>query len=139
MENVMEKVAYVDYNESVRIDYDALMVTLWNTFVEYRGGYGKISLNNKDFFADAFDTAFAAVHAVSLSGNYTWSDDYVYFDDEGYLASFCHWDDANSPIDINKIDINDLARLARLVRDIKKQKNGYVVDNIPRAIHDALA
>ena len=133
-ENIMENaIAYVDYSERVRIDYDALIVVMWNAFVEYRGGYDKVFVNDKDFFEKSFDTAFAAVHAVSLSGNYTWSDDYVYFDSNGYIASFNHWDDANSPIDPGRIDINDLAR------DIKKLKNGYVVNNIPKAIHDALS
>ena len=113
----------------VKLDMDTILVSLYNCDKENEN---KIFANDKDFFSNTFENAYDAAWAVSLSGNYTWSDDYVYFDEEGYISSFSHWDDANSPIVLDRIDINDL------IRHIKKRENGYVVNNIPRAIHDAL-
>ena len=133
MENI--EIAYVDYSGRVQVSLDALIVALWNTHVEYVGGENKISLNNKEFFENAFDNAYDAAMAVSLSGAWTWSDDYVYFDDEGYLTSFCHWNDETSPIDLDKLDIS---RLIDGLKKWHKNKKEYAVNNISRAIHDAL-
>ena len=111
----------------VELNMDTILVSLYNSGEENN----KIYVNDKDFFANTFESEYDAAWAVSLSGKWAWSDDYVYFDNDGYITSFSHWDDETSPID--KIDINDL------IQNIKKQhKNGYVVNNVPRAIHDAL-
>lgn len=136
MENVMENIAYVDYSECVQIDLDKLIVSAWNTYLEYKKrGENKIFLNNKEFFENSFDNAYDAAWAVSLSNKWRWTDDYVCFGDDGYLTSFNHWDDENSPIDIDKIDLNHL--IDGLARCQKNDKKGYV-NNIPKAIHEAL-
>lgn len=113
----------------INMNMDMVLISIYNAQIEEN----KIYVNDKDFFENSFENAYDAAWAVSLSGKWAWSDDYVYFDNDGYITSFSHWDDENSPINIDKIDINDL------IQNIKKQhKNGYVVNNIPRAIHDAL-
>ena len=114
----------------INMNMDMVLISIYNAQIEEEN---KIYVNDKDFFENSFENAYDAAWAVSLSGKWAWSDDYVYFDNDGYITSFSHWDDETSPIDIDKIDINDL------IQNIKKQhKNGYVVNNIPRAIHDAL-
>lgn len=130
MENVMENIAYVDYSECVQIDLDKLIVSAWNTYLVYKKrGENKISLNNKEFFEKSFNNSYDAACAVSLSGNWKWTDEFVYFDGEGHLSSFSHWDDENSPIDIDKIDLNHL--IDGLARCQKNDKKGYV-NNIPK-------
>lgn len=91
----------------------------------------KIFSNNKEFFENSFENAYDAAWAVSLSSKWAWSDDYVYFDAEGYLTSFSHWDDENSPIDIDKLAYIQLKNSLDGVE-------GYVVNNVPMAIHEAL-
>ena len=100
---------YKNYNGDVIIDEDAMIVSLWNAYVE-AVGEEKIYLydNDKEFFAKYFDNSYDAAYAVSISGKWSWSDDYVYFDEDGYLVSFKHWNDAESPIDLDKIDISSL-------------------------------
>ena len=133
------EIAYVDYNERVQVSFDALIVSLWNSYIEAegKGRSNKISLNNKEFFENSFDNAYDAAFAESLSGKWTWSDDFVCFDEDGYLTSFSHWDDENSPIDIDKIDIGHLIDGLKNFRN-KQDKQGHVDNNISRAIHDAL-
>ena len=134
MENAV--IAYVDYYEHVQVNFDALIIILWNKYIEYAGGENKIFLNNKEFFENSFDNSYDTAQAVSLSGKWSWSDDFVYFDGEGYLTSFSHWDDERSPIDIDKIDVGHLIDgLKNFHNDTCK---GGQENNIPRAIHDAL-
>ena len=133
-ENVVEEIAFVNQDECVKADLDALIIAMWNKYKEYKGGY-KIFLNNKEFFKNTFNNAYDAAWAVS-SGDWRWSDRFIYFDSEGDLSSFCHWDDDNSPIDIDKIDVSHL--INGLKRCGKENDKRYVVNNIPRAIHDAL-
>lgn len=104
----MEKmeIAYVNYDRRVQVDMDMLVISLWNKYIEYKGG-DKIYINNNDFFEKSFKNPYDAAWAVS-AGNWKWADDYVCFDKEGHLTSFCHWNDENSPIDIDKIDISSL-------------------------------
>ena len=126
----MENIFYVNYNQHVEISFDALIVAMWNEYSDHIGGDKKISLNNKEFFNNSFDNQYDAAWAVSLSGQWSWTDDYVCFDDDGYLASFSHWNDANSPIDIDKLDLSHL--IDGLDRWDKKQQKGSI------SIHDAL-
>ena len=133
MENVAEEIAYVNYKECVEVNFDALIATLWNKYIEYKGGFNKIFMNNKEFFKNSFKDKYDAAWAVS-SGDWRWTDDFAYFDSEGNLSSFSHWDDERSPIDIDKIDIS---HIIQALQDIQTNDKRYV-DNIPRAIHDAL-
>ena len=163
----MENIFYVNYNNCIEISFDALIVAMWNTYVETverdkkispnnkeffenslenayveaeaAGRDKKISLNNKEFFENSFDDAYDAAMAISWSGRWRWTDSFVYFDEEGYLTSFSRLDDENSPIDMDKIDIDYLIRaLQDLQRSPKKWHKKGCVNNIPRAIHDAL-
>ena len=112
----------------VDVNMDMVLISIYNSLYD-----DKVSFNDADFFNEEFDNPFDAAWAVSLSGKWTWSDDFVYFDENGYLTSFNHWDDENSPINLDKLDIS------QLINSLKKwHKNRYVVDNIPKAIHDAL-
>ena len=124
---------FVGYDQSVNIDVDSLIVSLWNKYVEYKGGDNKISLNNKEFFETSFNNAYDAAWAATLSDRWDWKDDFVCFNGEGYLTSFSHWDDEHSPIDIEKIDI---AGLVRALQDLQNEKR--YVNNISKAIHEAL-
>ena len=133
-EEKMEKMEkfYVDYTGHIRIDADTFIVSAWNKYVEeVEGGDNKIFLNDKNFFEENISNAYDAAMAVALSGAWRWADKFVCFDDDGYLTSFSHWDDVSSPVDVNKIDISFIRQL----QDIKKR---YVVNNIPREIHEAL-
>ena len=96
MENVtMENTIYM-YENQVEIDLDTLIVAMWNMYLHHNGGDNFISLN--------YDAAIP----VALGGRWDWRDKFVFFDEEGYLTSFSHWDDENSPIDLDKIDISPL-------------------------------
>ena len=104
----IEKIAYVDYSDHIQIDLDMIIVAAWNKYIIFNGGDNKISINDNGFFEKSFKNAYDAAWAVFSSGKWKWSDSFVYFDSEGILTSFSHWDDGNSPIDIDKIDINHL-------------------------------
>ena len=98
--------AYKNYNDEVEFDVDSMVVSLWNAYEEEEGGSeNKIYVNDADFFNSKFDNAYDAVMAVSLSGKWTWSDDYVYFDNNGYITSFNHWDDVKSPVNLDRLGI----------------------------------
>ena len=119
----------------IDVNIDMVLISLWNAYLEGEDGRydNKIYVNDADFFANTFGNAYDAAWAVSLSGRWAWSNDFVYFDEDGYITSFSHWDDETSPIDLDKLDIS------QLINNLKKwHKNRYVVDNIPKAIHDAL-
>ena len=135
MENVMESLVYMTYDGKVQVDLDLLFVVAWNKLMEEEGYGNKIFLNNKEFFKNSFNNPYDVAWAVSY-GNYRWADDYAYFNREGHLMSFSRLDDKNSPIDLEKIDIAHL--IDGLKRWQKNDKKRYVVNNIPRAIHDAL-
>ena len=120
--------------EFVEVNMDTVMVSLWNAHIVAEGYGNKISFNDKGFFDSAFENAYDAAWAVSLSGKWCWSDEFVFFGEDGYLTSFSHWDDENSPIDLDKINIGSLIQS---LKKWHKNKKGCV-DNIPRAIHDAL-
>ena len=130
----MENVFYIDYNGRIQISFDALIMGMWNVYVEYEGGDNKIFLNNKEFFENSFDNAYDAAWAATISGRWDWKDAFVCFGDDGYLTSFSHWDDKNSPINLDKID---LSSFIYELQDMQTNKKGYV-NSIPRAIHDAL-
>ena len=131
----MENVFYIDYNGRIQISFDALIMGMWNVYVEYEGGDNKIFLNNKEFFENSFDNAYDAAWAATLSGRWDWKDAFVYFSGEGYITSFSHWDDKNSPINLDKIDIS---HIIQALQDMQTNDKRYVVNSIPRAIHDAL-
>ena len=132
----MENVFYESYDGSIQVDLDTLLISMWNVYIEMdKGGENKIFVNNKEFFENSFNNSFDAAWAVTLSGRWRWTDDYVFFSGDGYVTSFSHWDDERSPIDIEKINVNPL--IDGLKKFNKKDKKRYV-NNIPRAIHDAL-
>ena len=131
MENNME-IAYVDYGGHVKIDLYALIIYAWNKYVEYAGCGNKIFLNNKEFFENSFNNSYDAAWAVALSGKWCWRDEFAYFNDEGYITSFNQWDDKNSPIDLDKIDVGHLIDGLGIWH--KKEQEG----SISKAIHDAL-
>ena len=113
----------------VDVDMDMVLISIYNAQIEDN----KISYNDKDFFESTFENKYDAAWAVSISGKWTWSDDFVFFGEDGNITSFNHWNDERSPIDLDKLDIS------QLINNLKKQqKKRYVVDNIPKAIHDAL-
>ena len=135
MENtVIENIIYVDYDERVQVSFDALIIYSWNKYVEYAGGDNKIFLNNREFFENSFNNSYDAAWAVTSSGKWSWTDDYVYFNGEGYITSFSHWDDDNSPIDIDKIDVGHLIDGLKNFHTCKQGQD----NNISRAIHNAL-
>ena len=131
--------AYKNYSGQVEIDLDTVLVSLWNAYIEADEAEGrdKIYLNNKGFFENSFENAYDAAWAVSLSGKWNWTDNFVYFDKDGYLTSFSHWNDENSPIDIDKIDVGLLIDGLKKWSKNKTCKQGQE-NNISRAIHDAL-
>ena len=133
MENCVMENAYMTYGK-IRVDSYVIIIALWNKFLEEEGNGNKISLNGKDFFEKNFKNPYDAAWAVSLSGKWSWQDDFVYFDTDGYLTSFSRCDDETCPIDMDKIDID---YLIRALQDLQKNKR-YVVNDIPRAIHEAL-
>lgn len=129
----MENVFYVNYDGCIQISFDALIIGMWNRYIEYNECKNKICLNNKEFFEKSFNNSYDAAWAATLSGRWDWKDDFVYFGDDGYLTSFSHWDDENSPIDLDKINISPLIDgLKKIPQKNKKEKS------ISRAIHDAL-
>ena len=131
MENVILENAYVNYDGRVQIDYRIIIISLWNKLIEEEGREeNKVYPNNEEFFENSFENAYDAAFAVS-SGKWRWTDDYVYLNSEGYLFSFSHLDDENSPIDMDRIDIS---HLINGLQDLQTNN----VNNIPRAIHDAL-
>ena len=114
---------------SIDMNMDMVLISIYNAQADE-----KIYVNDKDFFINTFESPYDAAQAVSLSGQWRWTDDYVFFNNEGYITSFNHWDDKNSPINIDKLDI------CQLINSLKnfRNKQGCVVNNISRAIHDAL-
>lgn len=121
-----------NYKGEIDLDLDTVLITLWNAYIENEGYYNKIFFNDKGFFENSFQNSYDAAWAVTLSGKWKHSDDYAYINDEGYITSFCHWNDENSPINLDKLDI------CQLVSSLKKMAQKRCVNNIPRAIHDAL-
>lgn len=128
----MNDLFYINYNDQIELDGDMILIAAWNEYTAGDKG-SEIFMNDKEFFENSFKNPYDAALAVSLSDKWQWEDRFVYFSHEGQLTSFSHWDDANSPIDIDKIDISNL------INDLKRcrGKKRYI-NNIPRAIHDAL-
>ena len=127
MENVAENMFYENYNQRVEVSFDALIVSMWN-----RGGENKVFLNNKEFFENSFESAYDAACAVSFSGKWRWEDDFVYVDEGGYLASFSHWDDENSPIDADRLDISQLIEgMKKWPKKDKKEQEGSISIMMP--------
>ena len=109
---------YKNYNDETVLDMDTVIVSMWNAYVEERGYGNKIFFNNKEFFENSFNNSFDAAYAVSLSGKWHWADEYVCFGEDGYLTSFSHWNDGNSPIDLDKLDICQLINNLKRLKDI---------------------
>ena len=120
-------IMYVNYNQCVEISFNALIVAAWN-----KGNFQKVFLNNKEFFENSFNNSFDAAHAASLSGKWSWKDDFVCFDKQGYLTSFSRWDDENSPIEMDKLD------LSQLIEGLEKWQKKSPQGDISIAIRDAL-
>ena len=135
----MEIKAYKNYDGEVEIDLDTVIVTIWNAYLEAEGMDNKICLNNKGFFENSFENNYDAAWAVSLSGRWRHDDEFVCFDEDGYLTSFSHWDEENSPIDIDKIDVGLLIDgLKKWSKNKNRTCKQGQENNISRAIHDAL-
>ena len=132
--------AYMTFDGKIRIDNYTIIIALWNAYVEAEGG-DKISVNDKEFFENSFENAYDAAMATAI-GDWRWTDSFVYVDKDGHIVSFSRFDDERCPIDMDKIDIAYLIRgLQELIQEEEEKsphKNRYVVNNIPRAIHDAL-
>ena len=133
----MEIKAYKNDNDEVELDMDTVFVSMWNAYLEALLKDNKIHFNNKEFFENAFKNAYDAVWAVSLSGRWRHDDEFVSFDEDGYLVSFTHWNDENSPINLNKIDI-DIDNFIQSIKKQQKNKKRYDNNNISREISDAL-
>lgn len=119
--------AIYDVGNKVQIHSDILIISLWNKI----GEGCKVFSNEREFFIERFKNPFDAAWAVS-AGRYSWEDEFVYFSNEGYLMSFTKLDDDNCPI---RLDMIDISSLIKELQDLDKKT---YVDNIPRAIHDAL-
>ena len=125
---------YMNYDQNVTISVDALIVSMWNKYSEDKGGDKKIYVYNKEFFENAFENSYDAAWAVSLSGKWDLADDYVCFDEDGYLTSFSRCDDKNSTIDPDKLDLSQLIDGLKNLKKWHKKRQG----SIAIAIHDAL-
>ena len=128
----MEDAVYVNYDERICIDIDMLIIAACNIM-----GETKISRNNREFFERKFMSSYDAAWAVSL-GDWRWTDNFVCFDAEGFPVSFSHWDDENSPIDINKIDVHNLIRGLQDLQNLQNKNLENENNGISRAIHNAL-
>ena len=139
METVVMENAYMTYDGQIRVDAHIIVVSLWNAYIkEAKDKENFISLNNKEFFENSFENSYDAAIAVAI-GNWRWTDDFVYFDDEGYLVSFSRCDDETCPIDSDKIDIDYLIRALQDIgkghkKEHKKEQEGC----ISRAVREAL-
>ena len=120
----------VKMKTEIDMNMDMVLISIYNA---QNDTDNKIYVNDADFFENSFDNSYDAAWAVSLSGRWSWTDEFVYFNDEGYITSFSHWDDERSPINLDKLDI------CQLINSLKRwHKKRYVVNDIPRAIHEAL-
>ena len=108
-------------------EVDNILIPMWNGYIDEIGYGEKIFHNGAEFFRK-FETPYDAAWAVSI-GDWRRTDEYVCFNGEGLLISFQHWNDENSPL--------DMSRLSNWLQT-KIGKKRYVVNSIPRAIHDAL-
>ena len=133
MENI--DYSYMDYNGRIQVSFDAFMASLWNAYVEEEGQGSKIFPNNKEFFENSFENNYDTACAVSLSDKWKWSDDFVFFNEDRYLVSFSHWDDENSPISLDKVD---LRHLIDGIKSIDRREQQEEDNNISRVIHEAL-
>lgn len=128
----MKKDFFENGFENDDVVLDTILITIWNEYIE-KIGYGeKIFSNEAEFFNDGkFVTPYDAAWAVSI-GDWRRTDEYVCFNSKGFLVSFQHWNDKNSPVDVS--------RLSAWIQTNDKKINckRYVVNNIPRAIHEAL-
>ena len=132
----MENLFYINYSNCVEVSLDALIISMWNKYIDMEGkGGNKIYINNEEFFENSFNNSYDAAYAVS-SGDYKWTDEYVYFNSEGYLTSFSHCEDDTCPIDLDRIEIEYLIQSLKRLQALQDKKWD---DNISfRAIHDAL-
>ena len=113
----------------VDMNMDMVLISIYNATEEEN----KIYVNDADFFENTFENKYDAAWAVSMSGRWRWTDDYVCFDNDGYLSSFTHWDDEGSPIKLDKLDIS------QLINSLKKwSKKEQEACCISRAVRDAL-
>ena len=131
----MKLKVYKNYMDEYVLDTDTVLVSVWNAYIEEVGSGNKIHFNDVEFFKRSFKNSYDAVLAVSLSNKWRWTDTFVVFDEEGHLSSFNHWDDENSPIDRDKIDVS---HLIDALKNFNKQDKQGQENDISRAIHNAL-
>lgn len=108
--NIFENYTYINYNEKIQIDSEIIIISLWNRLLEMKGKGGRIFRNNREYFFREFADTYDAVRAVSASaGNYRWTDEFVYIDEnKGCLMSFSLLDDVSCPINLDEIAIGNL-------------------------------
>jgi len=77
---------------------DEESIELWNEYCEEANDKnGRIYPNDEDFFKLFFTDVYEVVRAISF-GDYTFTDDYVYFNGYGNLKTFNYYGDADCPI-----------------------------------------
>ena len=132
MENA-ENIFYANYDATIVVNFDALIVEAWNKFIEEGGEGNRISLNNREFFENSFKSPYDAAWAVSCE-KWNWEDEYVCFSNDRHLVSFNRWDDEGSPINPDKLDICQLIEGLKRWPKKKKEQEGCIA----LAIQDAL-
>lgn len=81
---------------------DYAIVSLWNHYVDENGLDERVYLNLPDEINKAFSTPYDVALAMS-HGDWYPTDRHFFFNRFGNLISFNHWDDEQSPIDIDLI------------------------------------
>ena len=77
---------------------DEEAIELWNEYCEdYNDTNGRIYPNDEDFFKLFFTDVYEVVRVISF-GDYTFTDDYVYFNGYGNLETFNYYGEKNCPI-----------------------------------------
>lgn len=105
------------------------IIALWNTYcdVEHHHHDDVIYENDEYTLNELFPTAWSF---AATNSDYNIDDNYIAFDDYGYLNSFCDAEDINSPFDFNELSswlldniqyIQD--KLASEIDDEQKSRN----------------
>jgi len=77
---------------------DEEAIELWNEYCnDSNDKNGRIYPNDEDFFKLFFTDVYEVVRVISF-GDYTFTDDYVYFNGYGNLQTFNYYGDADCPV-----------------------------------------
>lgn len=79
---------------------DYAIVSLWNRYCEENDLEGEIRLNLRRAINECFSTPYDVAMTIGY-GDWNPTDMYFFFNQFGALISFNHWDDEQSPIDID--------------------------------------